>query len=147
MKRYSGRIASDMPLFAPPSEMALDVKPSWEYPPGFRQSVNQGIFDYVTAANEDPKLLPATVFVGDSFFDGIMGSGTAVYFVETHRIRWKRDLKVSEIVANLPDDTRWLVIQFIEVSQYAMGAFANQDDVAAAVGLLQSGHAAAAMRR
>lgn len=143
-RRISGGIARFMPLFVPPSETSLMVKQTWDWPPGFTQSANQGPFEYVTTATPDPRLLPPTVVVGDSFLDGMLRSGLAANIVEMHRIRWKPGLKVSAIVSSLPADTRWLVVQFIEVSRTAVGAFAQRDDIDAAVRLLRARRPAAA---
>lgn len=144
-QRISGAIAMFMPLFVPPTEDALTVEQSWDWPAGFSQSVNQGLFEYSTAST-DARLLSPTVFVGDSFLDGMQRSGLVADFVETHRIRWKPDLKVSEIVASLPSDTRWLTFEFIEVSQTALNAFADANDVEAAVKLLRARQRAAENR-
>lgn len=111
---------------------------NWNWPAGFVQSTSQSLFEYSTSATPDPRLLPPAVFVGDSFLDGMQRAGLVAHFVETHRVRWKPALKISTIVENLPPDTRWLVVQFIEVSQTAIAAFASKDDIDVAVKILQS---------
>lgn len=136
-QRGSGGIAMFMPLFVPPSEDMLMIGQTWDWPAGFTQAARTDIFEHSTQASPDPRLLPPTVFVGDSFLDGMLRSGVLAYFVETHRIRWKAGLKISEIIAALPADTRWLVIQFIEVGHPAIAAFADTADIDAAIKLIE----------
>ena len=134
----SGGIASFMPLFVPPSEQALMVKPNFTGPPGLVNSYDVGIFEQVTQATPGtPGYLPSTVFVGDSFLDGMIRAGIQSSFLATARARWKPDLKLSTIAENLPVGTRWCVIEFIEVNLTAMGAFADLDDVAKAARILE----------
>lgn len=86
----------------------------------------------------DERLLPATVLIGDSFLDGMVRSGLQANFVESRRIRWRPDRRVSEIVSSLPPDTRWVVMQFIEVSTTAIHALANEDDIVKAATILDA---------
>jgi hypothetical protein len=132
--RQSGGIAAFMPLFVPPSEMALMVKPTYTWPPGLTNSFNVGIIEHMTASTPGTSgYLPSTLFIGDSFLDGMMRSGIQADFIATARVRWKPGLKLSKVAEEIPNGVRWCVIQFIEVNLTAMNAFTDLDDVAKAV--------------
>lgn len=133
---YTGGIARFMPLFAPPVEPALYVKPTWSWPAGYRETTFEGIFHEVMRADPDPRLLPPIVLLGDSFLDAVMASGFAANFTATYRKRWDDELKLSDFVRYLPGETRWLLVQFIEVNEAAFRAFGDEQDVALAVRLL-----------
>ncbi|QDM22995.1 hypothetical protein FIU28_18930 [Tardiphaga sp. vice154] len=135
----SGGIASFMPLFLPPSEKALMVKPNYKWGPDLKQGSNIGIFESTTTTAPGAQgFLPPAVFIGDSFLDGMVRAGLQSPFVSTARLRWKNDSKLSTIAANLPAGTRWCLIEFIEVNMAAMGAFSDLDDVAKAVEILKT---------
>jgi hypothetical protein len=132
-KTYSGGIASFLPLFFPPSETGLFVKQNWSDPPGVAHSFKEGIYEYVRRVNKpNSKLLPTIVVVGDSFFDGISRAGFPVYFRNMYRVRWNTNLKVSDLAAALPTDTRYVLVQWIEVNATLPLAFANRADVSLA---------------
>jgi len=134
----SGWTARFMPVFRLPSEDALFVKPTWTHAPGYAPAYNEGAFEYVArVATPNHALLPPTVVYGDSFFDGIMRSGFDVYFRTLYRARVKHDLKLSGIANSLPADTRYLVIQFIEVTNAMMLAFADKTDLALATQMIR----------
>ncbi|UZE48092.1 hypothetical protein ONR75_25110 [Rhodopseudomonas sp. P2A-2r] len=135
----SGGIASFMPLFLPPSEKALMLKPTYKWGPGIKQSSNFGIFESLTTTTPGaPGFLPSAVFIGDSFLDGMVRAGLQAPFSATARVRWSTGTKLSVIAANLPADARWCLIEFIEVNLVAMGAFADLDDVSKAVRILKN---------
>jgi SGNH hydrolase-like domain, acetyltransferase AlgX len=137
-KRLSGGIARFMPLFWPPSENGLFIVKTWQQPP-FQIFVKQGIFEWgFHVRHYDPRLLPTVVVVGDSFFDGITRAGFPAYFNNMYRIRWENSLKLSEIAAALPPDTRYLVIQFIEVSYGLLSEFADHTEIAHAVEIIRA---------
>lgn len=134
----SGGIASFMPLFLPPSEDALMVKPNYRWGPDLKQQSHVGLFESLTATTPGASgFLPPAIFVGDSFLDGMIRAGLQSPFVSTARIRWNDGVKLSVIAANLPVDARWMLIEFIEVQLGAMNAFADVDDVAKAVEILR----------
>jgi hypothetical protein len=135
-RAYSGGIARFMPLLSPPVEQALFVRPSWQWPAGYAEATYQSIFHEVTRADPDPRLLPPIVLLGDSFLDAVMASGLAADFQATYRKRWDDEMKLSDFARYLPDDARWLVVQFIEVNEAALRAFANSEDVDLAVRIL-----------
>jgi hypothetical protein len=133
-KELSGGIASFMPLFFPPSENGLFVKKTWTDPPGLASSFKEGLYEYVgRVTTPNSNLLPTIVVVGDSFFDGMSRTGFQAYFRNMYRARWNGNLKLSDIAAALPPDTRYVVMQFIEVNQGALFGFADKADVALAV--------------
>lgn len=137
-ERMSGGIATFMPLFAPPSEDALMVKPTYAWPPGIKFGEGRGVFESVTTANPDASgFLPPIVMIGDSFLDGMMRAGLPSRFTASSRVRWKAGLKLSEIAEQIPPDTRWCLIEFIEVSAMAFAAFSDHDDLAKAVEILR----------
>lgn len=133
---YTGGIARFMPLFAPPVEQALFVKQTWRWPAGYREATFEGVFHEVMRADPDPRLLPPIVLLGDSFLDAIMTSGLSANFTATYRKRWDDELKISDFVRYLPEEAHWLLLQFIEVNEAAFRAFADSEDVALAVRLL-----------
>lgn len=138
IREMSGWIAKFMPVFRAPSERALFVKPTWAHAPGFAPAFKEGVFEYVArVATPNPALLPPTVVYGDSFFDGILRSGFDVYFQTLYRARVTHDLKLSGIASSLPADTRYLVIQFIEVTNAMLLAFADKADLAVATELIR----------
>jgi hypothetical protein len=134
--RNSGGIAMFMPLFVPPTEMAMMVKPTFTPPPGTVNSFNVGVFEHVTTAPPAAGFLPPAVFIGDSFLDGMFRSGLQSRFSGSARARWKPGLKLSDIVSQMPGDVRWFIIQFIEINQSALDAFADAGDISKAVELL-----------
>jgi hypothetical protein len=112
------------------------VKPTFALPPGTVNSFNVGVFEHVTTAPEAAGFLPPALFVGDGFLDGMLRSGLQSRFTSAARARWKPGLKLSEIVTQMPVGVRWFVIQFIEINQVALDAFADADDVSKAVEIL-----------
>ena len=138
-KPMSGWIARFMPVFRLPSEAALFVKPTWQHAPGYAPAFNEGAFEYVArVATPNQALLRPTVVYGDSFFDGVMRSGFEIYFQTLYRARVKPDIKLSRIAGSLPADTRYLVIQCIEVTSALLLAFADKADLAVATQMIRS---------
>lgn len=148
IKPMSGWIAKFMPVFSAPSEDALFVKPTWQHAPGFAPAFKEGAFEYVArVATPNQALLPPTVVYGDSFFDGMLRSGFDVYFQTMYRARIAHGIKLSAIVGSLPADTRYLVIQCIEVTNAMLMAFADKADLALAAQMIRNRPWAAADRR
>jgi hypothetical protein len=138
-RRESGGIAMFMPVFFPPSEEGLFTKRNWPNPDGYSVASNVQPFETVVRVSpHKPTLLPATVVLGDSFFDGIIRSGFDAYFNEMYRIRWSHKTKISDLAAALPASTRYVVVQFIEVSRTALLDFADRDDIALAVSIIRT---------
>lgn len=135
----SGGVARFMPLLHPPSELALNVKADWSWPAGFTSVAGSPPYESFSRTAPDAQgLLGPVLFVGDSYFDGMLRSGVQAYFKETHRIRWSNGLGLETITAAIPPDTRWVMIQFIEVSQTAVAAFAGPGAVSRAIQILHA---------
>jgi hypothetical protein len=82
-------------------------------------------------------LLHPVLFVGDSFMDAWMRNGMAAYFESSYRLRWVEGLRLSAITSAIPSNARWVTVQFIEVQQPALLAFADEADVTRAIKLLE----------
>lgn len=117
-RSFSGGEASFMPIFFPPTESGLFVKQNWVLPP-FNYIEKQAPFEWIYEIKEPTgrELLPITV-VGDSFFDGMSRSGMGLYFKKIYKAKWP-EVKVAVLAKNLPVDTKYLLLEFIEVSNGA----------------------------
>lgn len=136
---YSGGIARFMPLLRSPSEKSLFVTPSWQWPEGSTSVSGPAPYTEVShVAPSDKVLLHPVLFVGDSFMDAWMRNGMAAYFESSYRLRWGEGLRLSAITSATPSDARWVTVQFIEVQQAALLAFADKADVARSIELLQA---------
>ena len=133
-QRFSGGIATFMPLLRAPQENMLIVKPSWPMPSDYRQDNARGIFEFSTHFPQTgPKLLRPLTILGDSYTDGFTRSGMFLYFSDMYRIRWNVVPKLSVLARDIPLETKHLVIQMIEVQYGALLAFADEADIAVAV--------------
>jgi hypothetical protein len=63
--------------------------------------------------------------VGDSFFDGLYRSGVASYFIHVYRSRWENSATLENMLANLPPDCRYLLVEFIELQAPAIDALSE----------------------
>jgi len=137
---FSGGVARFMPVLSPPGEIGLFAAENWAWPPGHRLSTTEPPYEFTSRSDaRPPDVLGATVLVGDSFMDGMWRTGLGAYLSAAYRLRWRpgpSDWKISQITEALPADTRWLVVQFIEVNYGAMQAFADRPDVDRAIALL-----------
>lgn len=124
-RAFSGGEASFMPLFFPPTEQGLFVKPNW-VEPAHQLLRKQGPFEWVYK-NRQPQSAPlgTMVVLGDSFFDAMGESGTQIYFSNLYRAR-ASDTNLNAVLAALPPDTRYFFLEFIEVSNSAMTDLAQQ---------------------
>lgn len=137
-EKLSGGVARFMPLLNPPSEQTLFVKQNWSWPAGFASVAGTPPYEGITTtAPGTPGLLHPVLLVGDSFMDGILRAGFQAYFMQTYRIRWAPGLSLETITAAIPPDTRWMTVQFIEVSTPAIDAFSDSDSVTRSIQLLQ----------
>jgi hypothetical protein len=135
---YSGGIARFMPLLRSPTEKSIFVTPTWQWPGGFVSVSGPAPYTDVSHVAPGTKgLLHPVLFVGDSFMDAWMRNGVAAYFESSHRLRWAEGLRLSAITAALPPDARWMTVQFIEVQQPALKAFADEADVTRAIKMLE----------
>jgi hypothetical protein len=111
---YSGKEATFLPLFSTPSEDGLFVKPTWNEP-SLTYVGNQGIYEWTseqTAPNRPT--LPTLCAIGDSFFDGLSASGFPAYFRKIYFIRWRSETNLYDLLAQLPPDCRYVLLEFIE---------------------------------
>ena len=117
-KSYSGGEASFMPIFFPPKEQGLFVKKNWATP-AFNYEEKNAPFEWIYEIKEPSgrELSPITV-VGDSFFDGMYRSGIGVYFKKIYKAKWT-DISLAKLANNLPSDSKYLLLEFIEVSNHA----------------------------
>jgi hypothetical protein len=117
-KLFSGGEAAFMPIFFPPKEQGLFVKQNW-VTPAFDYKENNTPFEWIYEMKEPSgrELSPITV-VGDSFFDGMSRSGMGVYFKKIYKAKWA-EINVTKLAKNLPVDSKYLLLEFIEVSNGA----------------------------
>lgn len=135
---YSGGIARFMPLLNSPTENSIFVTPTWQWPSGFVSVSGPVPYTDVSRVAAGTKgLLQPVLFVGDSFMDAWMRNGMAAYFESSYRIRWVEGLRLSAITTALPPGARWVAMQFIEVQQPALSAFADEADVTRAIMMLE----------
>ncbi|WP_295979544.1 hypothetical protein [uncultured Variovorax sp.] len=136
---FSGGIARFMPLMSSPSERSIFVTPSWQWPAGFTSVSGPAPYTDVShVASGSVGLLHPVLFVGDSFMDAWMRNGMAAYFKSSYRLRWAKGLQLSAITAAIPSDARWIAIQFVEVQESAMLAFADEPDVTRSLEMLKT---------
>lgn len=124
-KSFSGGEASFMPIFFPPKESGLFIKQNWIQPP-FKYTEKIPPFDSIYEAKQPTgdQLLPIVV-LGDSFFDGMIRSGTQKYFKKIYQANWNRT-NLKDLIGKLPADTRYLFLEFIEVESRAYLALAAE---------------------
>lgn len=137
-REIAGGVTRFMPVLWPPREITTFLAPTWQIPPHWRQWIDRPPFEIVTSGASVPDPLGPVLMVGDSFLDGVWRAGLPVYFSTTHRLRWAPGLSLSRIVEVMPPETRWLLMQFIEVNSPAADAFADSADVDRAIALLQA---------
>ena len=90
-KVFSGGIATFMPIFFPPTEKGLFVKPNWVQPP-YNYAEKKEPFEWIGEIKEPTgnELQPITV-LGDSFFDGMSRAGIGIYFTKIYRAQMEYD--------------------------------------------------------
>ena len=112
-----------MPIFFPPKERSLFVKPNWFQPP-YDYVENRPPFESIYAAKlPTDQQLPPLAVLGDSFFDGMIRSGMRIYFKKIYLARVNH-ASLDDVVDHLPADTRYLLVEFIEVAQGIYSDFA-----------------------
>lgn len=111
-KQISGGQARFMPLLVYPSENSIFSKKNW---------ADDGKYDYSQKGNyefiyrsSDPDKLPPTVFLGNSFGDAFMRNGMETYFKVFYKV--DRSLDTEEVLRNLPEGTRFVIVQVLELS-------------------------------
>jgi hypothetical protein len=136
--RFSGGMARFMPLFVTPEETTLDIDWNFSAPAGLQSFSNEGIFESGHRIPDSrPDLLPTLVMLGDSFSDGYLVAGLPIYFQNFYRVRWGAEITISRVIESLPDDTRLLLIQFVETETFVLNALADKADVSRAIALIE----------
>jgi hypothetical protein len=112
----SGGQALFMPLFRPPTEMALFVDPDWD-DSAILWNAHVPPFEWEGSARNpgQRRLLPPTVVFGDSFVGGMRQSGLVSHFADFRYARLYGPT-FEDVQRALPPDTKYLVVEFIEVS-------------------------------
>ncbi|MBS0244031.1 MAG: hypothetical protein JSS20_17810 [Proteobacteria bacterium] len=132
-RRFSGGIATFMPLFRPPTEMGLFLKQTWTNPKAQKNLFNVGPFEWgVTVEPPQPDLLPTTVLLGDSFADALVRAGFPTNFNALWRHRWGAQ-SLAEVVAGIPSDTRYVILDAIEVNLNAFLQFRDEKKLSEAI--------------
>lgn len=106
-------------VFFPPNETALNLKNPLASPEGKLESNENRSNEWIYAATnpEDPKLLPPTVLVGDSFADAFLRAGFTAAFTKLSKVS-SHDFATSAL--NLPEGTQFLILEHIESALLAM---------------------------
>ena len=119
-RRWTGGIGMEMPLFVYPHENALFLREGHIDVPGFQRTFADPIYIQTYYPTSDRTgLLPPIAIVGDSFEQNLQNSGLAAYFKATAMARWS-GAPINDYVRAMPPDTKVLVLQFMEVSGYAL---------------------------
>jgi SGNH hydrolase-like domain, acetyltransferase AlgX len=124
-KPLSGGEASFMPIFFPPTENALFVKPNWVQPP-YNYVEHKPPFLWIYEVKEPTgQELPPIAILGDSFFDGMLRSGIWIYFKKVYRAN-PNDTSFRDVVNNLPEDTKYFFLEFIENDSRGFAGLASE---------------------
>ena len=121
----SGGEAMFMPLFFPIREETLHVKKTWK---DDLQVTNTIKLPFPAQERSDlsknSRLLGPIMMIGDSFLDGMIRSGLDSRFKKTYQVNWN-DVDIKTLIKNLPEDVRYLLIEFIEVSHGSLNQLAE----------------------
>lgn len=109
---FSGGQAMFIPMLYTPKETADFPVKTWNDDTEMKSDV--GPYEWVSR-RRDGKGLPTLVVYGDSYFDGLLRSGFPTYFNAVHRARSNRQ-PWSAILSALPADTKYLLVEHIEVA-------------------------------
>jgi hypothetical protein len=113
----SGGQANFLPLLSTPTEQALFLDVTWESPGGqydFKPANEFWTYTYDGAVDQRGRL-GGVVVIADSFFDALHRSGIDSYFASVYRSDVPPD-RFRDMYANIPDGTRYLILEFIETS-------------------------------
>lgn len=123
-RSYSGGQASFLPLLSAPVEQGLFLDVTWVRPKGkHTYNDNSDFWSYIYDGTGDERgRLGDLVVMGDSFFDAMQRSGIDSYFSTVYRSRVQPD-RYSEIYANIPEGTRYFIIEFIENRIFSFSVF------------------------
>ena len=121
----SGGEASFMPLFRPARETALFLhEQPWDST--ISQTTKEPFEFIFQKSPRSTTCLPTTVIFGDSFVDGMLRSGLARHFNAFYRARLFH-CSLSEVLKNMPADTKVFIIQFSEQNLGVFGPGATTD--------------------
>jgi hypothetical protein len=110
--QYSGGEARFMPLLVFPQENSIFVKRNWAENGTFDYTQKK-LYEFIYHSREKNGVLPTTVFLGNSFGDGLTDCGMHTYFKNYYRANsWH--VKLGTVVDNLPGDTEFFILQTIE---------------------------------
>nr|NIP17767.1 hypothetical protein [Xanthomonadales bacterium]NIX12557.1 hypothetical protein [Xanthomonadales bacterium] len=114
----SGGQAKSLPLITTPRENTLVLGEQLPTEGRFDYAPEQP-WEYTYDGTQEPrgKLGGAVVF-SDSFFDALHRSGINTYFSSVHKARLY-SAELEEIYRQIPDGTRYLIIEFIEPAMIA----------------------------
>lgn len=114
---FSGGQADFLPLLSAPDEQGLFLDVTWAPSRGihdYQPELDLWTYTYDGAGDYRARLETAVV-VGDSFFNAMKRSGIDGYFSSV--LRAKNDIRrFEEVYANIPEGTRYLILEFIEVN-------------------------------
>ena len=117
----SGGEAAFMPLLRPATEQSLFVRKNWTDATADMWNYRAPFETIRRMCNPHPPVLPTVVVMGDSFFDGIVRCGFAEHFAAVYRARIYA-ATLQQVLENLPPDTGFVVVQFIETEIPTMAA-------------------------
>ena len=122
---YTGGESRFMPIFPKPiSEIGFFVKPTWTEAqncnPDHRLS---DVFIFEVFCNKNALLKPIAL-IGDSFADGMIRAGLAPYFQKLYKVSVNR-VSLNRVANDLPPDTGYVLLEFIEVSTGMFEQLAN----------------------
>lgn len=116
-KSFSVSEASSTPIFFPTQESGLFAKQIW-IRPAFNYAEKIPLFDSIYEIKKPTgnQLLPIVV-LGDIFF-AMIRSDTLKHLNKIYQVNWNRT-DVIDVIEHLPPDTRYLLLEFIEVESRA----------------------------
>lgn len=121
----SGGEAMYMPIFFPPKEKALMVKRNWDETNNILLPNIKPFIGIVGIKKPNGNELGAMVAIGDSFLDGMIRAGLPLSFKKFYHASWNSS-QLDEIIDDLPIDTKYLLIEFVEVSQQGFSILAKE---------------------
>lgn len=122
---FSGGEASFLPLFYTPTEVGLFVNPNWEQPDlDYRENVPPYVWTTEIKKPKGHELRTLAVY-GDSFFDGMVRSGISNNFKKIARANINQ-AGFDDFLANLPADTNYVMVEFIETDGRAYKNLSRQ---------------------
>lgn len=122
-RESTGGEANFLPLLSPLKEQGLYLV-DLNLPPHTTSKTDLPL-DVVTIKSPTSNLLDPIVMIGDSFLDGMIRAGLQAHFKKSYKAQWN-NISLEKLTSNLPPDTKYLFIEFIEVSGGVFAQLANQ---------------------